>query len=97
VTATVHIGTQDYTSNVAHQSVTVFAVSVTIQTDPGNATLKALVVEGSANAEALVLSRGWPTASPSASTALRSELSPPRGVPFAHLLVYGYGGTIPSA
>jgi len=38
----VHIGTQDYTSNVAHQSVTVFAVSVTIQTDPGNATLKAL-------------------------------------------------------
>src|SRR5207249_9327917 len=46
VTATVHIGTQDYTSNVAYKYLTVSAVSVTIQTDVVDATKKALLVEG---------------------------------------------------
>ena len=53
VTATVHIGTQDYTSNVVYKYLTVSAVSVTIQTDLVDATKKALLVEGTANGDTL--------------------------------------------
>jgi hypothetical protein len=48
VTATVIVAGENYTSQRAYHSVTVLAVSVTIQTDPGNATRSALVVEGTA-------------------------------------------------
>jgi len=93
VTATVHIGTQDYTSNVAYQYVTVFAVSVTVQTDPGNAMLKALVVEGTANAETLVLSPGANNGvALSINGTSVGTFAAPGGVAFGHLLVYGYGG-----
>lgn len=93
VTGTVHIGTQDYTSNVAHQSVTVLAVSATVQADPGNAALKALVVEGTANAETLVLSPGTGNGvALSINGTAVGTITAPGGVAFAHLLVYGYGG-----
>jgi Ca2+-binding RTX toxin-like protein len=93
VTATVHIGTQDYTSNVAHQYVTVSAVSATIQTDPGDATKKALVVEGTANAETLVLSPGTGNSvALSINGTSVGTFAAPGGVVFAHLLMYGYGG-----
>src|SRR5205807_4250457 len=49
VTATVNAGGADYTSYSAYKSVTVLAVSATVQADPGDATRKALVVEGTAN------------------------------------------------
>src|SRR5207245_1356157 len=93
VTATVHIGTQDYTSYAVYQYVTVSAVSVTIQTDPGNATLKALVVEGTANAETIVLSPGTGNGvAVSINGTSVGTFAAPGGVAFAHLLVYGYGG-----
>jgi hypothetical protein len=93
VTATVKVGAEDYTSNVAGQNVKVFAVSVTVQADPGNATLKALVVEGSANAETLVLSPGTGNGvALSINGYSVGTFAAPGGVPFAHLLVYGNGG-----
>ena len=93
VTATAHIGTQNYTSVFAHKLVTVIAVSVTIQTDPGDATLKALVVEGTANAETLVLSSGTGNSvALSVNGTAVGTIAAPGGVAFGHLLVYGYGG-----
>jgi hypothetical protein len=92
VTATVHIGTEDYTSNVAHRSVTVFAVSVTVQADPATRPRR-LVVEGTANAETLVLSPG--TGNGVALTyngASVGTIASSDGGPFGHLLVYGNGG-----
>jgi FG-GAP-like repeat/RTX calcium-binding nonapeptide repeat (4 copies) len=93
VTATVHIGTQDYTSNAAYKYVTVSAVSVTIQTDSADATKKALVVEGTANAESFVLSPGTGNGvAVSINGTSVGTFAAPGGVAFAHLLVYGYGG-----
>jgi hypothetical protein len=95
VTATVIVGGQNYTSNSnsAYQYVTVFAVSVTLQTDPGNATLKALVVQGTANAETLVLSPGTLNGvALSINGTSVGTIVAPGGVAFGHLLVYGYGG-----
>jgi len=93
VTATVHVGTQDFTSSAAYQYVTVFAVAVTVQADPGDATKKALVVEGTANAETLVLSPGTGNGVVlSIDGTSVGTFAAPGGVAFAHLLVYGYGG-----
>lgn len=93
ITATVHIGTQDYTSNAAYRSVTVYAVAATIQADPADATKKALVVEGTANADMLVLSPGTGNSiALSINGTAVGTIAAPGGVAFAHLLVYGYGG-----
>src|SRR5262249_14909413 len=46
VTATVHLGAEDYTSYTTYQSVAIFAVTATVQADPGDATKSALVVQG---------------------------------------------------
>src|SRR6185436_10245015 len=93
VTATANVGGQDYTSYSAYQFLTVFAVSATIQTDPGNGALKALVVEGTASAETLVLS---PAAGNTVGLSINGTsvgtLAAPGGAAFGHLLVYGYGG-----
>jgi Ca2+-binding RTX toxin-like protein len=93
VTATANVGGQDYSSYSAFQYVTVFAVSTTIQTDPGNGALKALVVEGTASAETLVLS---PAAGNAVGLSINGTsvgtLAAPGGMAFGHLLVYGYGG-----
>src|SRR5262249_48234519 len=56
VTATVHVGAEDATSPVAHQSVTIIAVTATVQPDPSDATRSALVIDGTAGADSLVLS-----------------------------------------
>jgi Ca2+-binding RTX toxin-like protein len=93
VTATVHLGTEDYTSATAYRSVTILGVSATVQADPGNATLKALVVEGTANAETLTLSPGTGNGvALSINGTSVGTFAAPGGVAFAHLLVYGYGG-----
>src|SRR5205823_2465587 len=92
-TASVHIGTQDYTSYVTYQSVTIFAVTATVQADPGDATKSALVVEGTAAADYLTLSPGAGNAiALSISGYSIGTFSAPGGAAFAHLLVYGYGG-----
>jgi Ca2+-binding RTX toxin-like protein len=93
VTATVHIGEEDYTSYAAHQSVTIFAVTATVQADPGDATRSALVVQGTAGADSLVLSPGAGNAvALSVSGYPVGSFSAPGGAPFAHLLVYANGG-----
>src|SRR5207244_12122204 len=76
-----------------YRYVTVLVVSVTIQTDPGNAMLKALVVEGTANAETLALNPGTGNSiALSINSTSVGTFAEPGGVAFAHLLVYGYGG-----
>jgi hypothetical protein len=93
VTATVHLGAADYTSFVTAQSVTIFAVTATVQADPGDATRSALVVEGTAGSDYLTLSPGAGNAiALSVSGYSIGSYSAPGGVAFAHLLVYGYGG-----
>jgi hypothetical protein len=93
VTATVNVGGQDYTSDVTYQYVTIFAVTLTVQADPGDATKKALVVEGTADADDLTLSPGAGNAiALSVSGYSIGSYSAPGGAPFGHLLVYGYGG-----
>jgi hypothetical protein len=93
VTATVHIGAEDFTSYAAHQSVTVFAVTATVQADPGDASRSALVVEGTADAESLVLSPGAAGAiALSVNGRSVGSFSAPGGAVFAHLLVRGNGG-----
>jgi Ca2+-binding RTX toxin-like protein len=93
VTATVHLGADDYTSPVTYQSVHIFAGTVTIQADPGDPARSALVVEGTAGADYLILSPGAGN-----SVVLMDggyavgTFSAPGGAAFAHLLVYGYGG-----
>jgi hypothetical protein len=93
VTATAHIGAEDYTSYTAYQGLTIFAVTVAVQADPGDAGKSALVVEGTADYDYLTLS-------PAAGNAIAlsvsgysvGSFSAPGGAAFAHLLVYGYGG-----
>jgi hypothetical protein len=93
VTATVHIGAEDYTSNAAHQSVTVLAVTATVQADPGDATRSALVVDCTAGADSLVLSPGAGNAiALSVGGSSVGSFAAPGGVAFAHLLVNGNGG-----
>src|SRR5207244_3215922 len=58
VTVTVRLSGEDYTSNVAAMSLPIFDVSVTVQTDPGDASKSALVVEGTAAGDYLTLSPG---------------------------------------
>jgi hypothetical protein len=93
VTATVHLGAADYASSLTHHPVHVFAGTVTVQADPGDATKSALKVEGTAGADYLTLSPGA-----SNSVVLMDGAYPvgmfsaPGGAAFAHLLVYGYGG-----
>src|SRR5439155_2747092 len=73
--------------------VYVFAVSVTVPADPGDATKKALVVEGTANAETLALSPGTGNGvALSINGTSVGTFAAPGGVAFAHVLVYGYGG-----
>src|SRR5204862_1087359 len=93
VTATVHLGADDYTSYVTYHSVHIFAVTATVQADPGDATRSALVVQGTADADSLVLSPGAGNAiALSVSGYSVGTYSAPGGAAFAHLLVYGNGG-----
>jgi FG-GAP-like repeat/RTX calcium-binding nonapeptide repeat (4 copies) len=93
VTATVTVGGVDYTSYTAYQSVNVFAVTATIQADPGDATKSALVVEGTAYDDNLVLSPGAGNSiALSVSGYSVGSFSAPGGSAFGHLLVYGYAG-----
>jgi hypothetical protein len=77
VTATVNVGGADYTNFSAYKSVTVLAVSATVQNDPGDATRKALVVEGTANAETIVLSPGTANGIAVSVNGTRWDPSPP--------------------
>src|SRR5262249_7942623 len=58
VTATVTVGGQDYTSSKWYQWEVVYDVTATVQTDPGDATKSALVVQGSSGGAPISLSRG---------------------------------------
>jgi hypothetical protein len=93
VRATVHLGTDDYASYVTYRSVHVFAVTAAIQADPGDATKKALVVQGTAGADSLVLSPGIGNAIALAVGGYAvGSFAAPGSAAFAHLLVYGNGG-----
>src|SRR5207253_7688024 len=93
VIATVHLGADDYTSYATYHSVHIFAVTATVQADPGDATRSALVVQGTADADSLVLSPGAGNAiALSVSGYSVGSFSAPGGAAFAHLLVYGNGG-----
>jgi Ca2+-binding RTX toxin-like protein len=93
VTANVHIGADDYTSYVTYHSVQVFAVAVTVQADPGDASKSALNVQGTAGADFLTLSPGAANAIVlSVNGYSVGTYSAPGGAAFAHLLVYGNGG-----
>lgn len=93
VTASVHIGAEDYTSYATYQSVTIFAVTATVQADPGDAAKSALVVQGTADANYLVLSPGTGNAiALSVSGYSVGSFSAPGGAAFAHLLVHAYAG-----
>jgi FG-GAP-like repeat len=93
VTATVRLGGEDYTSPAASTSVNVLALSAATQADPGDASRSALVVEGTASGETVVLSPGAGNgvAVTYNGTPL-GTITAPGGAPFAHVLVYGYGG-----
>jgi FG-GAP-like repeat/RTX calcium-binding nonapeptide repeat (4 copies) len=93
VTATVHIGAEDYTSYTTYQGVVIVAVTVTVQADAGDATKRALVVGGTADADYLTLSRGSGNAIDLyVSGYYVASYSAPGGSAFGHLLMYGYGG-----
>jgi hypothetical protein len=93
VTATVHLGAEDYISAAARRSVTIFAVTATVQADPGDAARSALVVQGTAGADTLVLSPGAGNAvALSVNGQSVGSFAAPGGTAFAHLLVYGNGG-----
>lgn len=93
VTATLHVGAEDYTSSPASRSVTIYGVTVTVQADPGDATRRALAVEGTADADSLMLSPGAGNAiALSVGGYSVGSFAAPGGAAFAHLLVYGYGG-----
>src|SRR5262249_44898896 len=93
VTATVHLGAEDYTSYLTSQPVAIFAVTVTVQADPGDATRSALVIQGTADADYLALSPGAGNAiALSVSGYSVGSFSAPGGAAFAHTLVYGDGG-----
>src|SRR6267154_1573849 len=67
--------------------------TVTVQTDPGDASKSALVVQGTADANYLVLSPGTGNAiTLSVSGYSVGSFSAPGGAAFAHLLVYAYAG-----
>jgi hypothetical protein len=96
VTATVQIGTQVYTSALATRSVFISGVTVTIQTDPGDATGKALVVQGTADADDLYLGQGIGNTIDlfvnNYEGAPAESFSVPGGAAFGHVIVYGNGG-----
>jgi hypothetical protein len=93
VFATVHIGAEDYTSYVTYHSVHVFAVTATVQADPGDTSKSALTVQGTAGADFLTLSPGDGNAiALSVNGYSVGSFSAPGGAAFAHLLVYGNGG-----
>jgi hypothetical protein len=93
VTATVHVGADDYTSYATYHLVHVFAVSAAVQADPGDASKSALVVQGTTGADTLVLSPGAGNAvALSVNGYSVGSFSAPGGAAFAHLLVYGNGG-----
>jgi hypothetical protein len=93
VTATVRIGTEDYTSYMVYSNLLIVAVTVTIQADPGDATRSALVVEGTADIDHLTLYQGAGNAIDLIVSGYRvASYSAPGGAAFAHLLVYGHGG-----
>jgi Ca2+-binding RTX toxin-like protein len=69
-------------------------VTVAVQTDPGDASKSALVVQGTADGDYLNLSPGTGNAiTLSISGISIGSYSAPGGAPFAHLLVYGNGGS----
>jgi hypothetical protein len=93
VTASVHLGTEDFTSYVIYHYAHIFAVTATVQADPGDATKSALVVQGTAGADSLVLSPGTGNAiALSVSGYSVGSFAASGGAAFAHLLVYGNGG-----
>src|SRR5262249_12214399 len=73
--------------------VTIFAVTATVQADPGDATKSALLVDGTAGADSVVFSPATGNAiALSVSGNSVGSFSAPGGTAFAHLLVYGYAG-----
>jgi hypothetical protein len=93
VTATVRIGAEDYTGARAYQAGQILAVSVTIQTDPGEASKSALVVEGTANGETIVLSPGTGSGvALSYNGTSVGTIAAPGGATFGHVFIYGYAG-----
>jgi hypothetical protein len=93
VTASVHLGAEDFTSYLTSHPVHIFAGAVTIGADPGDPTRSALTVDGTAGADSLTLSPGAGN-----SVVLMDggytvgTFAAPGGAAFAHLLVNGYGG-----
>lgn len=93
VTATATVGGQEYASYQTYHSVNIFAVTATVQADPGDASRRALVVEGTADSDYLTFSPGAGNAiALSISGYDVGSFSAPGGAAFAHLLVYGQGG-----
>jgi hypothetical protein len=93
VTATAHLGGADYTSTVAEQALNVYAVTVAVQADPGDATRSALVVQGSTTDDSLEFR---PAAGNGITVVIGGSFlgtyTAPGGATFAHLLVFGNGG-----
>jgi Ca2+-binding RTX toxin-like protein len=74
-------------------NVHVFAVSIGVETDPGDATKLALVVSGSSAGESLVLSPGTGNGvAVSIDVAPLDEFAAPGGVAFGHIIVNAGGG-----
>ncbi|HYT91905.1 MAG TPA: hypothetical protein VEL76_24540, partial [Gemmataceae bacterium] len=82
---------EDYTSARAYQAAQILLVSVTIQPDPADASLSALVVEGTLNGETIVLSPGTGNGvALSYNGTSVGTITAPGGAAFGHLLIYGY-------
>src|SRR5262245_34829339 len=93
VTASVETGQDDYTSARAYRAAQILAVSVTIQTDPGDASSSALIVEGTANGETVVLSPGTGNGVALSYNGISlGTIAAPGGAAFGRLLLYGYAG-----
>jgi Ca2+-binding RTX toxin-like protein len=93
VTATAHLGAEDFTSYTTYRPVAVFDVTATVEADPGDASKSALGVQGTAGADFLVLSPGAGNAvALSVGGYSVGSFGAPGGAAFAHLLVYGNGG-----
>lgn len=93
LTATVRLGAEDYTSYTTSQYLPIFAVTATVQADPGDAALSALVVQGTADADSPSLYRGTNNAIDLVISGYAvGSYSAPGGAAFGRLLVYGNGG-----
>src|SRR5262249_21313874 len=80
-----------------YRSMQIFAVTATVQADPGDATRSALNVQGTADADSLVFSPGVGNAiALSVGGYSVGSFSAPGGAAFAHVLAYGNGGGHPT-